>query len=199
MITLGTGVGGGLVLNGRLYRGATGAAPEIGHTIVGMDLRTGAPPPGERFPQAGSFERLAAGTELDRLALAAATAAPESALGRELAEQGRVTGHDVVEAAQAGDARAIDVLRVLGERLGIGIANAINTFDPLEVVIGGGVSRAGELLLGPARETASRYVLPGVGTACTIRLAGKGVEAGVLGAALLAKIEHQHEGVVAGL
>jgi len=196
MFTLGTGVGGGLVLNGRLYRGATGAAPEMGHTIVGMDLARGAPVAG-RFPQEGSLERLAAGTELDRLALYAAEAQPGSALGRVLADRGRVAGRDVVEAAEAGDAPAVEALRILGERLGIGIANAINLFDPQEIVIGGGVSRAGDLIVKPAREAASRFVLPGVGTACTIRLARRGVEAGVLGAALLAKMEHEQEGVPA--
>jgi glucokinase len=193
MFTIGTGVGGGLVLNSRIYRGATGAAPELGHTLIGADLRDGAPAPRERFPQAGSLEALAAGTELDRLAVRAAKAAPESALGRLLAERGAVTGRDAVAAAQAGDADAVDAVRILGERLGIGIANAINLFDPLEVVVGGGVSAAGELLLGPARETALRYALPGVGTACTIRLARRGGEAGVLGAALLARLEHEEE------
>ncbi len=70
--------------------------------------------------------------------------------------------------------------------MGIGIANAINTFDPQEVVIGGGAARAGELLLEPARRTAAAYILPGLGTETTIRVARHGVQAGVLGAALLA-------------
>ena len=83
-------------------------------------------------------------------------------------------------------------MRRIGERLGIGIANAINIFDPEEVVIGGGVSAAGELLLEPAREVAQRYVLRGVGTATTIRLARRGGEAGVVGAALIA--QHEEEG-----
>jgi glucokinase len=78
------------------------------------------------------------------------------------------------------------VLRIVGERLGVGIANAINTFDPDLVVIGGGVAAAGELLLGPSVESARRFVLPGVGTATQIRLARYGNEAGVRGAALLA-------------
>jgi glucokinase len=95
----------------------------------------------------------------------------------------------VVELAQGGDADAVGALRLLGERLGIGIANAINTFDPDEVVIGGGVSVAGELLLGPAREVAGRFVLPGVGERTEIRLARHGRNAGVRGAALLARLE----------
>ena len=77
-------------------------------------------------------------------------------------------------------------MRILGERLGIGIANAVNIFDPELVVIGGGVSVAGELLLAPAKESAARFILPGVGTQTRIELARYGPQAGVRGAALLA-------------
>jgi glucokinase len=195
MLTVGTGVGGGLVLDGRLYRGATGAAAELGHTVIGLDLSDGAStPPG--FPAPGSLEALAAGTELDRLAVRAAGRHPDSPLGRRLAEAGEVAGTDLVAFARQGDPASLEALRILGERLGIGVANAINTLDPLEVVIGGGVSAAGELLLGPAREVAARYTLPGVGTQCTIRLARHGVHAGVLGAALIAAQEYHGAGAV---
>jgi glucokinase len=190
MFTIGTGVGGGLVLNGRLFRGATGAASEVGHTIVGLDLSDGAPEHSGVFPQAGSLEVLASGTALDKLALEAATADPNSFLGLRLTRDGGVTGHDVVDGARAGDEASIRCLRILGERLGIGIANAITMFDPLEVVIGGGVSAAGELLLGPAREVAWKYAVPGAGSQCEIRLARHGPRAGVLGAALIAAQEY---------
>jgi glucokinase len=129
MFTVGTGVGGGLVLGGKLFRGFTGAAPEMGHVIIGMDLSKDVPEPSERFPQGGSLERFAAGRELDRLAGEAARERPDSALGRTLAEQGEVSGRDAVAAAQDGDEAACGVLRVLGRRLGVGIANAINLFD----------------------------------------------------------------------
>jgi glucokinase len=83
---------------------------------------------------------------------------------------------------------------MLGQRLGVGIANLINTFDPDVVVVGGGAgSAAGDLLLGPARETAKRFTLPGVGTATEIRTARYGPEAGVLGAALMAGQELERE------
>ena len=95
-------------------------------------------------------------------------------------------GADAVEAAHAGDASAARMVEIWGQRVGIGIANAINTFDPEEVVIGGGAARAGELLLEPAKRIAAGYVLPGLGKRTTIRLARHGVRAGVLGAALLA-------------
>lgn len=171
MFTVGTGVGGGIVLGGRVHRGATGAAGELGHMIIAMESQEshGVPVAGD-FPQRGSLEHLAAGRELDRLG----------------AERGLGDGPAVVVAAQAGDEQALDAIALLGHRLGIGIGNAINTFDPEQVVIGGGVSRAGDLLLEPARQTALQYVLPGVGTKTTIRLARYGPGAGVRGAALLA-------------
>jgi glucokinase len=189
MFTVGTGVGGGLVLAGRPFRGATGAGTEMGHVIIGLDLSDGAPPPAKRFPQPGSLEALAAGTALDRLAAESARAQPDSALGRLAAPGSEVKGPDAVAAAQDGDPEAVRLLRILGERLGIGIASAINVFDPEQVVVGGGVAAAGELLLGPARDAAWQYVLPGVGTRTEIRLARWGNEAGVRGAALLAASE----------
>jgi glucokinase len=193
LFTIGTGVGGGWVLNGRLYRGATGAAAEVGHTLIGLDLEDGAPRRRSEFPQPGSLEALAAGRALDRLAAAAAAAQPDSYLGSQLAGNGHVDGYDVVDGALAGDAASRDCLRILGERLGIGVANAINTFDPLEVVIGGGVSRAGDLLLEPVRKTAFEHVVPGAGTETTIRIARHGPQAGVLGAALIAAQEHAEQ------
>jgi len=191
MITIGTGVGGGIVLGGRIYRGATGGAGELGHTIVGLGLDGAAPvpSPGERFPQPGSLEYVAAGHALDRLAAEAALLEPDSALGKLRAEGKPVLGAEAVEAAQAGDTAAMEIVQTWAERVGIGIANAINTFDPEEVVIGGGAARAGELLLEPAQRVARAYVVPGLGRGTNIRLAWHGVRAGVLGAALLAAQE----------
>ena len=189
LFTVGTGVGGGLVLNGRVYRGAIGMAAEVGHTIVGLDLTEGAADPGTPWPQEGSLEVLASGRALDQLALRAAREDPNSFLGKRLTRDGGVTGHDVVDGARGGDRASLRALEILGERLGIGIANAVNTFDPLEVVIGGGVSAAGDLLLEPARRTALKHIVPGAGSATKIRLARHGPRAGVLGAALIAAQE----------
>jgi glucokinase len=193
MFTIGTGVGGGWVLDGRLYRGPTTSAAEVGHTIVGRDLAEGDAGQEDPFPQRGSLETLASGRGLDRLADEVANRYPDSFLGRRYAEKGDVDGQDVVAGAEAGDTAARYCLRVLGERLGIGIANAINTFDPLEVVIGGGVSRAGDLLVEPARQSALRHVVPGLGLNTVIRIARHGPQAGVLGAALLAAQEYAEE------
>jgi glucokinase len=172
MFTVGTGVGGGLVFGGRIYRGATSSAAELGHTIVFADPTDGAPEP-EGFPQPGSLERHAAGRSLDALA----------------AEHGLGDGRGAVTAAQSGDSAGIDCLRIIGERLGLAIAGAINTFDPELVVIGGGVSAAGELLLGPARRVAQEFTIRGLGSKTEIRIARYGADAGVRGAALLALTE----------
>jgi glucokinase len=192
MLTVGTGVGGGIVIDGRVYRGATGAAGELGHMIIAMPLTDGVPAP-SRFPQPGSLEARAAGRALDRLARESAAASPDSMLGRAVATGQPVTGVQAVDAALAGDADAIESVAELGRVLGIGIANVINTFDPEVVAIGGGVCRAGDLLLAPARETAFGYVLPGVGTQTEVRIAWSGARAGVRGAALLAGQELEHE------
>ncbi len=176
MFTIGTGVGGGIVIGGRVYRGASGAAGEIGHTIVGADACRLGEVDGQGFPRPGSLESLASGRALNEIAR----------------ERGVVPGR-VIEAARTGDTAACTAIELLGRRLGIGIANAINTFDPDLVVVGGGVSEAGELLLAPAREEAERYRLTGVGTRTEIRLARYGARAGVRGAALLAAHELESE------
>ena len=128
MITIGTGVGGGLVLGGRIYRGATGGAGEIGHTLVGLDLDAAAPAP-DHFPQTGSLEAMAAGHALDRLTLEFADQHRDSALGR-MRAAGTVSGVQAVDLAGDGDPDAAHLIELWGARVGIGIANAINTFDP---------------------------------------------------------------------
>ncbi len=180
MITVGTGVGGGIVIDGRIYRGHTGAAPELGHIIVGADLRNGGPAPMGKPPHPDSLEYLAAGKALDRLGH----------------ERGIGDGQAVVKAATNGDAAALECMRILGERLGVGIANVVNVFDPELVVIGGGVSQAGELLLAPAREMAAGLIIEGVGTETRIELARYGPRAGVRGAALLAGQELDRDALV---
>ena len=188
MFTVGTGVGGGIVIDGRIYRGTTGAAGELGHTLVGARFGPGGPEVGD-FPQPGSLERLASGRALDALAQQAAAEHPDSALARAAADAEAVAGPEAVAAAFAGDPAAAEAIAEVGRRLGVGVANAINTFDPDVVVIGGGVSAAGDFLLEAVRETARRLVLPGVGTDTEIRLARSGQRAGVRGAALLARQE----------
>ena len=188
MITVGTGVGGGVVIGGRIYRGATGGAGEFGHTLVGLDLAESVPSP-KSFPQPGSLEFVASGHTLDRVAQQTADRHPESTLGQLGAHGKEVSGPDAVRAAREDDPAAQRIVELWGQRLGIGVANAINTFDPEEVVIGGGAAQAGDLLLEPAKQVAQGYVVPGLGKRTTIRLARHGPQAGVLGAALLALYE----------
>lgn len=185
ILTVGTGIGGGIVIGGRIYRGSTGGAGELGHTLVAVELKNSVPPP-VSFPQPGSLEAVAAGHALDRLAQQSAEGSPESELGRLSAGGRKVLGADAVAAAHGGDGEALAVVEMWAERVGVGIANAINSLDPDEVVIGGGAALAGDLLLEPATRIARGYVVPGLGARTTIRLARHGVRAGVLGAALLA-------------
>jgi glucokinase len=144
---------------------------------------------GHDFPRPGSLESMAAGHALDRRAAELAEAEPESAVGRLLGQGTPVTGVELVDAARQGDASAARVVESWAERVGLGVANAINTFDPEEVVIGGGAARAGDLLLAPAVRVARAYVVPGLGARTKIRLARFGARAGVLGAAMLAAHE----------
>jgi glucokinase len=188
MFTVGPHVGGGLVLDGRIYRGASGAAGQLGQTILGLDL-AGAVPAPMGFPQPGSLEYVAAGHAFDRLATVAGNVHPNSALARLRAQGKPVLSADVVRAALDGDESAARMVEIWGQRIGIGIANAVHTFDPQEVVIGSDAAHAGELVLEPARRIARRYTLPGLGAQTVIRLARHGARAGVLGAALLARYE----------
>jgi glucokinase len=188
LFMVGTTVGGGLVLDGRIYRGASGAGGELGQTILGLDL-AGAVPAPMGFPQPGSLEFVAAGHALDRIADVTGRVHPASALAR-LRTQGKpMLGDDVIDAALNGDESAARIVEIWGQRIGIAVANAIHTFDPQEVVIGGEAAPAGHLLLEPARRVARGYLLPGLGRRTNIRLARHGIHAGTLGAALLARYE----------
>jgi glucokinase len=171
-ITVGTGIGGGAVLGGRPLHGSRTSAFELGHLIVAADLIDGAPAPVDA-PHPASLEYWASGRALDRLAR----------------DRGYADGPAITDAAEAGEDAAVNALRILGERLGVGIASVVTLLEPEAVVIGGGVSRAGELLVGPARETAKHLLLPGLGTETEIRVAQHGPQAGLRGAALLARIE----------
>lgn len=181
MLTLGTGIGGGLVLDGQVFRGSTGAGAELGHTVIEVD----GPPCQGNCPNHGCLESLASGTALGREGLRVAQATPESGLGRALASGGEITGGLVTELAHDGDQAARDVLALVGQRLGVGIANFTNVFDPDVVVIGGAMVAAGDMLLEPARAVVAERALPPVAERVRIVPARFGAESGMLGAALL--------------
>ena len=182
LLTIGTGIGGGLILRGELYRGGVGAAGELGHVVIDMD----GPRCQGNCPNRGCVEAVASGTALAREAVRVARERPHSGLGRALADGRVLAGPLVVELAHDGDVAALDVLELIGTRLGVALATFANIFNPEVVVIGGGVIAAGELLLAPARAEMLRRALPPSRDEVRVVAAQFGVEAGMIGAAMLA-------------
>jgi glucokinase len=182
MVSLGTGIGSGLYLDGRVYRGAVGLGAELGHSV--LDIHGGECP--SACPGRGCFETLVSGNAIGREGVRVAEERPESALGKRLASGREITGGIVTELAHSGDPAARDVLAEIGTRLGYGLVGVINVFNPEVIVIGGGAVRAGELLLEPARRIVSERAMPPVRAGVRIRAAHFGDEAGMMGAALLA-------------
>ena len=182
LVTLGTGIGGGIVVGGALLRGAHGFAGEVGHMVVDPN---GPPCPcGKR----GCWERFASGSGLGRLAREGAHARPTGRMV-ELAggDPEAVRGEHVTRAAAEGDESALEVMRAFAWWLGLGLANLADVFDPELFVLGGGLVAAGNVLLEPARAAFTGLVLaaerrPPVG----IVAAELGERAGAIGAALLA-------------
>jgi glucokinase len=182
VLTIGTGIGGGLILRGELYRGARGAAGELGHIVIDFH----GPDCNGNCPGQGCVEAFASGTALAREAQRLAAERPGSAIDRVLREGRPLVGPLVTELAYDGDPAAIEVITLIGERLGVGLVSLVNIFNPEVIVIGGGVIAAGELLLEPAREVVIRRTLPFVHEKLRIVAARFGVEAGMIGAAELA-------------
>ena len=185
MLTVGTGIGGGIVVNGALYRGAFGIAAEFGHMRVvpeGHICGCGA---------RGCFEQYASGNALLRHAREAINASPEVA--RNLLSRGDgtvagLTGQAITEAARDGDAVALAAFNTTGQWLGAGIASLAVLLDPACVVIGGGVIDAGEILLKPTRESLERNMpFAGKHPYPEIIAAQLGNEAGLVGVADLAR------------
>jgi len=181
LLTVGTGIGGGLVLGGQLYRGATGLGAEVGHMTVDPDGDPCA------CGNLGCLEAMASGTALGRAGRRAAAADPGGRLAQLAGAPDAVTGEVVFQAAQEGDPTARELFEQLGFWLGVGIASLVSLFDPELVVIGGGLVATGDLLLEPARAAMERYTfarphreLPPVVPALL------GHEAGLVGAAALA-------------
>ena len=182
MLTIGTGIGGGIVSNGQLVRGATGGGAELGHMVVMLD----GPPCQGACPGRGHFEWYASGNAIGRAGKDLAAMQPDSALRRELAAGREITGALVTELAHDGDPAAREVLELVGHRLGCGIVTLVNVFNPEVVVVGGGGIAAGDLLLAPARLEVERRAMPSVRDVAKIVPARFGADAGLLGAATLA-------------
>jgi glucokinase len=168
MLTLGTGVGGGVIVDNQVFRGATGLGAELGHMVIKFD---GLKCPGRTCPNYGCVEAYCSGSALKRAA--------------------GMPGHEVEERARAGDAEAQGHLDDLGRWLGVAIASFVNIFEPEHLVIGGGLgSSASDLFLGTALEEARSRALPAGLEHLTVSLAKGGPDAGVIGAGVLAQKEH---------
>jgi glucokinase len=166
MLTLGTGVGGGLILGGRPYRGSIGAGVELGHVVLvhdGLECSCGG---------RGHVESYVSGTAADAVA--------REAFGPE------ADAHELVRLAREGDPTARELLAEIGRRLGSVLGSLINTFDPELIVVGGGFAAAGELLFAPAREVIAREALKPMRDSVRIVDAQLGTSAGMVGAALAA-------------
>jgi glucokinase len=180
-LTVGTGIGAGLILDSQLYRGPTGIGGEVGHIIVN--------PSGERCGcgNFGCLEAMASGVALGRAGQKAAREDPTSVLAALAENTDRVTGEMVYEAARQGDPVARSLFKQVGYWLGIGIASLVTLLDVEIIAIGGGLSSTGELLLVPARSSFEQFIFASKRRLIPpIIQANFGREAGVIGAAILA-------------
>jgi glucokinase len=181
-VTLGTGVGGGLILEGKLYTGASGSAGEIGHMVVepqGRECNCG---------RRGCLEAMVAGAYLGLDAAAIVQAEPQGVLARLAREQGAEPDAKLLsEAADAGDAAAVAAIRRAGEYLGAGLVNLVNVFNPEVIVLGGSLLAFGERYFGPAREVLQRDAFEQPLKDARLTNAELGSDAPAIGAALLAR------------
>jgi glucokinase len=176
-VTVGTGVGGGMVLDGRLYHGASEGASDIGHLVLepsGALCGCG---------KRGCLETLASGPAIARQARVALDEGRPSSLAE--LNRASLTGVDVVQAAEAGDSLASEVLGWAGHYLGVALAYYVDLNNPELILIGGGVAAAGDLLLAPIRSTIAERALPNNAQAARVVLAGLGPDSGTVGAASL--------------
>ena len=184
LLTLGTGIGGGIIIDGAVFRGGRGHGAELGHISVDGN----GPPCQGGCPNRGCIETMCSGTALGREFRAFADANPDTALGK-LHAEGALDSRSGLALAKDGDAEALAIVTTAGEWLGVAVTSLANTFDPDVILIGGGLSAAGELLLGPARDIYQQRALPPTRRA-PLQLAALGPDAGMVGAALMA-----HEGI----
>jgi glucokinase len=190
MLTLGTGVGGGVVTGGRIFRGADGLGAELGHFTLMPD---GPPCPGN-CPNSGCVEAYCSGQALERDATELARDKPGSRLAAALGTDQRVSGRELVRAAEEADTDAVLVFGRFARMLGVAIAGYVNVFQPERVVIGGGLSRASHLFFDRAVQEAGARALPALYRRVGISLAQGGPDAGIIGAGLLADHEIRNTG-----
>lgn len=181
-ITLGTGVGGGIVIDGRIYAGSNFAGAEIGHTVLNMDG------PMCTCGRKGCFEVYSSATGLVRMTQEAIERNPESLMAKTDAEQGKVSARTAFNCMREGDAAAKEVVDFYIRALAAGITNTINIFQPDVLCIGGGVCNEGDALLLPVKELVAKEVYTRSSEKNTeIVIAKLGNDAGIIGAAFLGK------------
>lgn len=178
-ITVGTGIGSGIVLNGKLVRGATNAAGEIGH--IKMTMGEG---PLCGCGDYGCFEAYASGPAIVTMAKEYISGG-KSAKYKEMAADGIITPYIVAQAAMQGDAVSIQIFKQMGKIIGLGLASVVNLLNPEKIIIGGGVADAGDLLLEPIRKTLKDRAMPIQAEAVSVVPAQLANTAGVIGASLL--------------
>jgi glucokinase-like ROK family protein len=180
VIKIGTGIGAGVISDGRIHRGAQGAAGDVGHIQVvddaGVICRCG---------NVGCLEALAGGAALARAGEDAARTGRSERLAAALDQHGRVTAEDVARAASFGDPLAVGLLQRAGRRVGAMLASVVNFFNPSLIVIGGGVAQSGDALLAAVRETVYRRSLPLATRELLIQRSSLGGLAGVIGASAM--------------
>lgn len=177
--TVSTGVGGGAVLNGNIYRGNTCNALEIGHMTVA--------PNGPRCNcgNVGCLEAMSSGTAIGKRGLEAVSTNVETSLRK----YEKITSYEVFKEAEAGDQVCKDIVEEALTYLGIGVANAVSIFDPEMIIIGGGVTQVGDILFNKVREVVDKRCFKNMAESCEIAPAGLGTNAGVMGAVALAIME----------
>lgn len=180
-ITLGTGVGGGIIANGKIVSGTNGTAGEIGHMVV---TSNGAPC---NCGRTGCLETVASATGIARIAEEKVKSDLSSTLSDVLQKQGKLTAKDVFEAAKLNDNGAIQIVQEVTDILGMAIANIATIVNPSKIIIGGGVSKAGDVLLKPLITAYQKYALPRTFEGSEFVIAELGNDAGIIGGGYLVK------------
>lgn len=183
LMTLGTGIGGGIVLDGKLWRGARGAAGELGHLIIHPTE------PDHGAGTAGSLEDFASATGIVRRFDEAVRAGRRSSLGRKVRSGKGINAKEIADAAKAGDGLSLRIMRETGEFLGLAAASICHILNVELVIFAGGLTAAGMVLLKPIRASFRRRCIPFVGQGVKILFSRLGNDAGLLGAAGLALTE----------
>jgi glucokinase-like ROK family protein len=180
VVKIGTGIGAGVISDGRLHRGAQGSAGDVGHIHVSDDRSVVC-----RCGNTGCLEAFAGGGAIARDARAGARAGRSPRLLAGLDARGTLTAEDVARAASAGDSFAVELLQAAGERVGLMLASVVNFFNPSLVVIGGGVAQSGDVLLAAIREVVYSRGLPLATRDLQVQRSSLGSLAGVIGASMM--------------